>query len=488
MSLIESEPLIFSQSKPGRIGFSLPCPQESSATIDAVIPPNLRRDTPPPLPEVSELDVVRHFLRLSHLNWGVDLGFYPLGSCTMKYNPKVNERIAALPGFARLHPYQPEETVQGILALLWHLEQDLCEIFGTDHFILQPAAGAQGELTGLLLMRAYHHYHGQDQRDEIIVPDSAHGTNPASAAMTGYRVIEVPSSEEGLISPETLKKYLSDRTAGLMMTNPNTLGLFERDVKEIAGLVHSAGGLVYYDGANGNAILGYARPGDMGFDIVHVNVHKTFSTPHGGGGPGAGPVGIKASLAPFVPVPRIIADKGRYRLDYNVPHSIGKLKAFWGHIGVLVRAAVYIREMGPEGLKNVAALSVLNANYLMRRIAKDFPAGYPGLCKHEFVATGEPLARNTGVRTMDVVKRLMDFGFHPPTIYFPHIVKEALMIEPTETENKETLDAFAAALGRIAEEAKTTPEIVKTAPHTTPVSRPDEVRAARQPDLADTTT
>lgn len=488
MPIIDLEPIVFTRSRPGRVGYSLPRPDVSPVDLETRIPESLRRPSPPNLPALSELDVVRHFLRLSQLNWGVDIGFYPLGSCTMKYNPKMNEAISALPGFVAIHPYQSEETVQGILMLLWELEQYLCEIFGADHFVLQPGAGAHGELTGLLLMRAYHQHKGQSQRNEIIVPDSAHGTNPASAAMVGWRVIEVPSSDEGLISPKTLKQYLSDRTAGIMMTNPNTLGVFEREVRQVVELTHEAGGLAYYDGANANAILGYARPGDMGFDIVHVNVHKTFSTPHGGGGPGAGPIGVKNLLAPFLPVPRIVKKGGKFSWDYNVPHSIGKVKSFWGHIGVLVRAAAYIREMGPEGLKRVADLSVLNANYLMHRIAKDYPAAYPGVCKHEFVVTAEPLHKQTGVRALDIAKRLMDYGFHPPTMYFPLIVKEAMMIEPTETESKETLDALAEALKRIAEEACSNPEIVKTAPHKAPIGRPDEVRAARQPDLADTTT
>ncbi|MHA2620244.1 MAG: aminomethyl-transferring glycine dehydrogenase subunit GcvPB [bacterium JZ-2024 1] len=481
------EPLIFQKSRPGRIAYSLSRGSFPDCPLDDLIPATLKRESPPHLPSLSELDVIRHFLRLSHLNWGVDIGFYPLGSCTMKYNPKVNEVVASLPGFAWVHPCQSEETIQGILEALWELERDLCEIFGTDHFILQPAAGAHGELTGLLLMRAYHQANGELQRNEIIVPDSAHGTNPASAAMVGWRVVEVPSSEQGLISASTLRQYLSEKTAGLMMTNPNTLGLFESDVREIAELTHAAGGLLYYDGANGNAILGYARPGDMGFDIVHVNVHKTFSTPHGGGGPGAGPVGVKKLLAPFLPVPRLIKKGKRFAWDYNVPQSIGKVKCFWGHIAVLLRAATYIREMGPDGLKRVAQLAVLNANYLMKRIAEEFPAGFRAICKHEFVATGEPLHRVTGVRTMDVAKRLIDYGFHPPTIYFPHTVKEALMIEPTETESKETLDAFAEALLKIAQEARTNPDLVKSAPHRAPIGRPDEVRAARQPDLADTT-
>ncbi len=472
------EELLFTRSRKGRRGFSLPevrVPEDLPAS-------QLREELP--LPELTEGEVVRHFLRLSQRNWSVDTGFYPLGSCTMKYNPKLHEQVANWEAFREVHPYQPEETWQGFLAILWELEQFLCEIFGADAFTLAPAAGAHGELTGLLLMRRYHEKKGNHEKREIILPDSAHGTNPASVTMAGFVPVEIHSTPEGTIALEEFRKVLSPRTAGFMITNPNTLGKFEPEIQEILEALHEVDALAYYDGANMNALLGYARPGDMGFDIIHVNIHKTFSTPHGSGGPGAGPVGVKRHLEPFLPVPRIRRTEEGYRLDYDLPDTIGKIKTFWGHLTVLVRAYLYIRELGPEGLRRVAELAVLNANYLMKKLEPHLPVASPGPCGHEFVLSAAKLHQETGVRAVDIAKRLMDYGFHPPTVYFPLIVPEALMIEPTETESKETLDAFASAIEKIVEEARTDPELVRTAPHTMPVRRPDEVRAARQPDLA----
>lgn len=472
--------LIFEMSQPGRVAYSLP---ESDVPETEMLPAELLREQPAELPEVSELDLIRHYTELSRRNHGVDNGFYPLGSCTMKYNPKINEDIARLSGFARIHPYQPEETVQGALQLLYELQQDLAQITGMDQVTLQSAAGAQGEWTGLMMIRAYHESCGETRRDKVIVPDSAHGTNPASATVAGFKTITIPSNEKGLVDVEELKKVLGDDTAALMLTNPNTLGLFEEEIQVIADLVHEAGGLLYYDGANANAILGIARPGDMGFDVVHLNLHKTFTTPHGGGGPGAGPVGVKKELVPYLPKPMVgKREDGTYYLDYDMPNSIGRVKGFYGNFGILVRAYTYIRTMGPDGLRQVSENAVLNANYMMRKLEPYFDLPFKQHCKHEFVLSGNR-QKKMGVRTLDMAKRLLDFGFHPPTIYFPLIVDECLMIEPTETESKETLDNFIEVMIQIAREAEENPEIVQEAPHHTVVKRLDEVTAARKPVL-----
>jgi glycine dehydrogenase subunit 2 len=478
-----TEPLIFELSRPGRCATTLP---------DLDVPPTelpedlVREDLP--LPEVSEADLVRHYTHLSQMNHAVDTGFYPLGSCTMKYNPKVNEETARLPGFVSLHPYQYEASVQGALFLMYHLQEFLKKIGGFAGCCLQPAAGAHGELTGVLMMRAYHLDRGDTERDVIMVPDSAHGTNPATTTMSGLRVVEIPSDARGNVNLGTLEAACAehgDRLVGMMLTNPNTLGLFDERVEEISGLVHEHGGLMYGDGANMNALLGIARPGDLGFDVLHYNLHKTFSTPHGGGGPGSGPVGAADCLADFLPGPIVALDGGRsddegeFYTFMNPPRSIGRVKAFYGHFGVMVRAYTYIRMLGPDGLRRVAEHAVLNANYLMSRIRDTYRVPYDRACMHEFVCEGRfPDAPD--VRALDVSKRLIDYGFHPPTNYFPLIVHEALMIEPTETESKEMLDAFAEALLRIAAEARTNPDLLHEAPHNAPLRRLDEVRAARE--------
>ncbi|MBO8125615.1 MAG: aminomethyl-transferring glycine dehydrogenase subunit GcvPB [Firmicutes bacterium] len=475
--------LIFEESVPGRTGFSLPPLDVPAVEVAEVLPEDLLRTRKPELPEVSEVDVVRHFTRLSERNHGVDSGFYPLGSCTMKYNPKINEDIAALDGFTGLHPYQPEGTVQGALRVIYELQNYLSELMGMDAFTLQPAAGAHGELTGLMLIKAYHRDRGQsDQKQEIIVPDSAHGTNPASAAMCGFKVVEVPSDERGNVDVAALKTVVSERTAGLMLTNPNTLGLFEENILEIADIIHAAGGLLYYDGANANAILGITRPGDMGFDVVHLNLHKTFAAPHGGGGPGSGPVGVKADLIPYLPVPRVQYDGEVYHLDYDHPKSIGKVKGYCGNFLVALKAYAYIRQMGSSGLRAVAENAVLNANYLLAKLQDYFDLPYRRRCMHEFVISGSRQKAH-GVKTLDMAKRLLDFGVHAPTIYFPLIVEEALMIEPTETESKETMDQFITIMAQIAREAQENPEVLKQAPRNLPVRRLDEAAAARHPNL-----
>jgi len=473
------EPLVFELSKPGRMGFTLPSPIED---IDVQIPQHLRRKNLE-LPELSEPEVVRHYTRLSQMNYGVDNGMYPLGSCTMKYNPKINEELANHPEVAFIHPYQDERTVQGALQIMWELEQWLKEIVGMDRFTLQPAAGANGEFTGVMIIRAYHLDRGETQRNEIIVPDSAHGTNPASAAMAGFKVVEIPSNEQGMVDIAALENAVSEKTAGIMLTNPNTLGIFEEDILEIAKIVHDAGGLLYYDGANLNGILGKARPGDMGFDVVHINLHKTFSTPHGGGGPGSGPVGVKKHLIDYLPVPLVEFDGKRYYLNYDLPKSIGKVKEFYGNFAVLVRALTYLKMMGRDGLREVGEVAVLNANYLAQKLkgTKGYELPHKELRKHEVVFSAEPMKRDTGVKTLDVAKRLLDFGLHAPTIYFPLIVHEALMIEPTETVTKEDLDAYVEALKQISKEAYTNPELVKSAPHNTTVRRLDDVLAAKRP-------
>ncbi|MDQ7793012.1 MAG: aminomethyl-transferring glycine dehydrogenase subunit GcvPB [bacterium] len=476
------EPLIFEMSSPGRIAYSLPALDVPDRPVEECLPAGALRRTAPELPEVSEVDVVRHFTRLSQIQHGVDIGFYPLGSCTMKYNPKVNEDMASLPGLAGVHPYFPEELVQGALELLYRMERYLCEIGGVSRVSLQPAAGAHGELTGLLMFRAYHADRGEN-RTRILIPDSAHGTNPASAIVCGYQTVEVPSDHRGGVDIEALKRLMGPDVAGLMLTNPNTLGLFDENMATVAEIVHSQGGLLYYDGANANAIMGIARPGDTGFDVVHFNLHKTFATPHGGGGPGSGPVGAVAKLEPYLPAPLVDADGDRYRLAYDRPRSIGRVKSFYGNFLVVVKAYAYIRSMGAEGLLRVSEDAVLNANYLMRKLAEHFHLPYDRHCKHECVVSGVWQKDRHGVRTLDMAKRLLDYGFHAPTIYFPLIVPECLMVEPTETESRQTLDAFAGTMAHIAGEAESDPDLVKGAPHTTPVKRLDEALAARKPNL-----
>lgn len=478
----EYNKLIFELSKEGRKAYSLPQNDVSEKTLEDLIPAHLLTELDTDLPEVSEVDVVRHYTLLSNKNYGVDTGFYPLGSCTMKYNPKINEDMASLDCFANLHPYQPEETVQGALALMHDLDYMLSEISGMARVSLQPAAGAHGEMAGLMIIKAYHEARNDFKRNKIIVPDSSHGTNPASAAVVDCEIIEVKSTDKGIVDIESLKSVLSDEVAGLMLTNPNTLGLFEADIKEIADLVHEAGGLLYYDGANMNAIMGVSKPGDMGFDVIHYNLHKTFSTPHGGGGPGSGPVGVKEHLVKYLPKPLIENDGDRYYLDYDRPDSIGKIKSFYGHFGVMIKAYTYILAMGAEGLRDASEMAVLNANYMMEKLKEYYKLPVEVVCKHEFVLGGLKDDAN-GVTTLDVAKRLLDYGYHPPTVYFPLIVHEAMMIEPTETESRETLDEFIEALIKIAEEAKTNPQMLKEAPHNTPVRRIDEVLAARSPIL-----
>jgi len=473
-------PLIFELSRPGRRAWSLPEVKVDAPELDELIPKRFRRAHPPVLPEISERDLVRHYTRLSQRNWAIDVGAYPLGSCSMKYNPKVAEEAAALPGFASLHPMADDSLVQGALELLGTLQEALCEATGMSAITLQPAAGAQGELTGLLIMRAYHEANG-DARKRVVIPDSAHGTNPASVSLAGYQAVEVRSDERGLVDVDALLEVLDEDVAGLMLTNPNTLGLFERDIERIAAAVHSIGGLLYYDGANFNSIVGVVRPGDMGFDIVHLNLHKTFATPHGGGGPGSGPLAVTERLARFLPAPVLAFDDGAetWSWDHDRPDSIGRIHSFHGNFGINVRAYAYLRSLGPEGLRRVAERAVLNANYLRELVSDSFPTKYPGTCMHEFVATAKPLKQH-GIRAMDVAKRLIDLGYHPPTVYFPLVVEEALMVEPTETESKETIDGLADALNRIAVEAIEDPDLLHDAPVTTPVRRPDEARAARQ--------
>lgn len=476
------EPLMFELGRSGRRGTALPPCDVPQRELTAWIPAAQIRKTPAPLPELSELEVVRHFTKLSQRNVGIDTTMYPLGSCTMKYNPKVNEEAAGIPGFKSLHPYSTDELAQGALEVLWRLERILMEVSGMDRVTLQPAAGAHGEMTALLMIRAYHDRKGR-KPTEILVPDTAHGTNPASAAIAGYTVHTIPSNAKGMIDVEALRKQVGPQTAALMLTNPNTLGLFEQDITTITSIVHEHGGLVYYDGANMNAIMGRTRPGDMGVDLMHFNLHKTFSTPHGGGGPGAGPVGVKKHLVEFLPYPMVEQKGEGFALDFDRPHSIGKVRTFLGNFGILLRAYTYIRSLGPDGLKVVSENAVLNANYIYKRVGELFDVPYPGLCAHEFVVSAKTLKAQTGIRALDIAKRLLDYGFYAPTIYFPLIVDEAIMVEPTETEYKEMVDKFADALGEIVKEARTNPDLVHNAPHTTPVSRLDEVLAARQLNL-----
>ncbi|WP_214701864.1 MULTISPECIES: aminomethyl-transferring glycine dehydrogenase subunit GcvPB [unclassified Exiguobacterium] len=474
--------LIFEVSREGRTGYNLPTPTVPEVDLESLLPATMIRKEVAELPEVSELDVVRHYTALSTRNHGVDSGFYPLGSCTMKYNPKVNEDMARLPGFAHIHPLQPAETIQGALELMVDLQEQLAEITGMDEVTLQPAAGAHGEWTGLMLIKAFHERNGDTARTKVLVPDSAHGTNPASAVVAGFETVTVKSDNRGLVDLDDLKAKVGADTAALMLTNPNTLGLFEADILEISKVVHEAGGKLYYDGANSNAILGIARPGDMGFDVVHLNLHKTFTGPHGGGGPGSGPVGVKRDLIPFLPTPIVTKTENGYGLDYDRPQSIGRIKPFYGNFGINVRAYSYIKTMGAEGLTRVSREAVLNANYMFARLKDAFDVPYDTYCKHEFVLSGKR-QKALGVRTLDIAKRLLDFGYHPPTIYFPLNVEECIMVEPTETESKETLDAFCDAMLQIAKEAEENPEIVQTAPHTTVVKRMDETLAARKPIL-----
>lgn len=470
--------LIFELSQPGRTGYKLP--ELDVEEKDNLIPEEFLSNEELDLPEVSEVDVVRHYTNLSTLNFGVDTGMYPLGSCTMKYNPKINEEIIANPKLARLHPKQDDYQVQGALEAMYTLQKSLCEISAMDYMTLQPAAGAHGEITAITIFKKYHEVNGNSEKNEIIVPDSAHGTNPATAAMAGYKVVEVKSNENGVVDVEDLRKVVNEKTAGLMLTNPNTLGLFETKIKEIAEIVHEAGGLLYYDGANANAILGHARPGDMGFDAIHFNVHKTFSTPHGGGGPGAGPVGVKKFLRDYLPKPIVEKDGDKYFLDYSMEHSIGRMKDFQGHFGILMRALTYILTMGSDGLKCASTTAVLNANYLQAQLKDDYNLPHDFICKHEFVLGGLKDDCDGQVKTLDVAKRLLDMGFHPPTVYFPLIVHEALMVEPTETEPKQTLDEFVAAMKQIAQEARENKDILLEAPISTVVRRPDETEAAKK--------
>ena len=483
------EPLIFELSSEDRRGDSLPESDVPTIPVDDLIPQDDLRETLPGLPEVSEVDVVRHYTRLSTMNYHPDSAMYPLGSCTIKHNPKVNEDMASLPGFSRLHPFQPDDTCQGAIRLLYELSDYLANISGMDGITLQPAAGAHGELTGLMMIRAYHEHRG-DVRKKVVIPDSAHGTNPASVSLVGYETIQIPTNSQGLVNADQLATVMDEEVAAFMLTNPNTLGLFESDIHRIAHIVHDAGALLYMDGANMNATLGLTRPGDMGFDVVHFNLHKTFSTPHGGGGPGAGPVGVKGELVNFFPTPLPALVDGEYLFQYDRPNSIGRVRSFAGSFGMMVRAYAYIRSNGPDGLRAVSENAILNANYIMRRLEKHFPRTVMGNgshietpipneipCQHEFVASGTRF-KEYGVKTLDIAKRLLDYGFYAPTIYFPLIVPEALMIEPTETESQESIDQFIEAMEAIANEAITTPELVKNAPHTTPVSRLDEARAA----------
>jgi glycine dehydrogenase subunit 2 len=468
--------LIFERSRPGRRAGSLPRYDLPKAEV----PEELRRRQPPRLPELSEPELVRHFTALADRNFGVDTGFYPLGSCTMKHNPRVNERVVGLPGFRDLHPYQEEEASQGALELMWRLQEILAEICGLDAVSLQPAAGSQGELTGLMLMRAYFADRGEaEQRRVVITADTAHGTNPASVAMAGFELQKVETDDRGNLDLDDLRTKVDERTAGLMLTNPSTLGLFDEHIEEVAAIFHDAGALLYYDGANLNAVCGISRPGDMGFDIVHINLHKTFSQPHGGGGPGGGPIAVRDTLEPYLPVPAVVRDGERFRYDFDRPQSIGKVRGFAGPFGVFVRSYAFMRSWGPA-LREMSDVAVLNANYLLARLREAYELPYDRLCMHEFVLSARRLKREHGVTALDVAKRLMDYGFHPPTIYFPLVVPEALMIEPTETEAKETLDAFTDAMLAIAREAAEEPEVVKEAPHGRPVGRLDEVKAAKR--------
>ncbi len=467
--------LIIERSTKGQIGTSIPDLDVPEIPINQLIPENYLRSKAPRLPEVSEPEVVRHYVDLSTKNHHVDKNLYPLGSCTMKYNPKINDWTAS--ALAQSHPYQPEALSQGILSVYYELEQQLCAITGMDAFTLQPAAGSQGELVGVLLMRKYHELKG-NEKDTILIPDAAHGTNPASVAMAGYKVVEVKSNAHGLVDLDDFESKINDRVAGFMLTNPNTLGLFEQNISKIATLIHDVDGLMYMDGANMNAMLGLARPADLGFDITHLNLHKTFSTPHGGGGPGSGPIGVKSKLLNYLPKPRVMKQDDKYRLEYNLPDSVGRVHGFYGNFGILVRAWTYIRMLGPDGLRNISKNAIANANYLMHKLKDVFELAYDTTCMHEFVLSAQA-QKEKGVNALAIAKRLLDYGFHSPTMYFPLIVKEALMIEPTESETKATLDHFIEVMKQIAEEVETNPELVLTAPHNTPLARVDETYANR---------
>ena len=482
---------IFERSKPGRRAFVAPALDVPDVPVDELLPAEYRRAEPPRLPEVSEPEIVRHYNRLSKRNFDLDTGFYPLGSCTMKHNPKLHERVAALPGHAKLHPLQHPRRAQGALELMWNLQQALGAIAGLPHVSLQPSAGSHGELAGVLLTRAYHEDRGET-RTKVLTPDTAHGTNPATVTMGGYEVVKVGTDASGNVDLDDLRAKADSDVACLMLTNPSTLGLFETGIEEIARIVHGVGATLYYDGANLNAIMGICRPGDMGFDIVHFNLHKTFTQPHGGGGPGAGPIAVSDRIEPYLPRPQVVrheADNGdgpHFDLDYDRPKSIGRLRGFQGNYGVFVRSYAYIRSLGAPGLREVSEVAVLNANYLLAKlktagVAEYLPAAYDRICMHEFVLSGAPMKRELEIRTLDLAKRMLDFGVHPPTVYFPLVVEEALMIEPTETETKETLDRFAEIVAEILREAREDPEVARNAPYTTPVRRLDEAAAARRP-------
>lgn len=473
-------PLLFESSRPGRSSSVIDPAPADARPIEELIPAEFLADAPPPLPEIDELSVVRHYLRLSQLNFAIDRNFYPLGSCTMKYNPKRNERVASLPGFAAVHPQQEPESIQGLLRILYELQDDLAEIAGLHAVSLQPAAGAHGELTALLVAAAHFRATGEN-RSNVLVPDSAHGTNPSSAHIAGFETVTVKSGADGLVDLEDLKAKLDERTAVFMITNPNTAGLFDGQIGTISSMLRQKGALMYLDGANMNAILGIVRPGDMGADLMHYNPHKTFSGPHGGGGPGAGPIAVREHLAKYLPAPVVVrrAD-GTFDLDHDRPDSIGRVRATFGNVGVLVRAWAYIRSQGPDGLRRVSEMAVLNANYILARLKDVYPVPMGDRCMHEFVASARAMSRETGVRAMDIAKRLLDYGYHAPTVYFPLIIAEALMIEPTETESKQTLDGFIDAMRAIAAEPA---DLLHAAPLTTPVDRPDEVRSAKNPVL-----
>lgn len=481
---IWDEPLLSELSREGRRGYSLPdIPPKILESIDGIInsiPTSMRRDEEPALPQLSEPETLRHYVRLSQMNYAIDLGMYPLGSCTMKYNPKVSQRIARSSRIANLHPYQSEETIQGILEILYDLERMLCEIAGMFQFSLQPAAGAQGEYVGTLIMKNFLRDRGMGEKDEMLVPDSAHGTNPASAAMANFKVVKIPSSDSGIVTAEAVKKVISKRTAGMMLTVPNTLGIFEREIHEVAKMVHESGGLMYYDGANMNALLGRVRPGDMGFDVVHINVHKTFATPHGGGGPGAGPVGVKSEIADYLPIPKIVKRGQKFSLDYEYPNSVGPIKSFYGNTAVLLRAYCYILSLGSHGLRKVSEQAVLASNYLLSLLDdQSYTLTSKGVpVKHEFVVSASPLKKKTGVSAGEVAKSILDYGVHSPTTYFPLIVNEALMVEPTETEPVENLEDYAEVLNSIAARAQVSKETIADSPHNTSIGRLDEYGAS----------
>ena len=482
MTVSKSSPLIFERSREGRYAYSLPQSDIKTDSVERILDDKFIRKNKAEFPEVAELDLVRHYTELSNKNFGVDSGFYPLGSCTMKYNPKINEKVARISGFAESHPLQEEEQIQGSLEIIYSLQEELKEITGMDEVTLQPAAGAHGEWTALMIFKAYHIKNGESHRNEVIVPDSAHGTNPASASFAGFKSVTVKSNERGEVDIEDLKRVVNENTAAIMLTNPNTLGIFEKNIMEIREIVHEAGGLLYYDGANLNAIMDKVRPGDMGFDAVHLNLHKTFTGPHGGGGPGSGPVGVKKELASYLPKPMVIKDGDTFKYDNDIENSIGRVKPFYGNFGIYLRAYTYIRTMGAQGLKEVSEAAVLNANYIKARLKDRYEIPYEQYCKHEFVLSGSK-QKEYGVRTLDMAKRLLDFGVHPPTIYFPLNVEEGMMIEPTETESKETLDYFIDAMLQIADEVESNPDNVLEAPHTTIIDRLDETTAARKPIL-----